>query len=139
VIIPTQTIGYFCLVAGACMVAGWWVAFRNRSYLLLLGLFFLMLGTSVIVGDRLQTGQLPPLWRWVLRVTIAVALLALVAAVVTAVREARRRMEEVREHYRAASEALMEIARAKEQQRRDTQDGRAGKPEQSQSNQDGPS
>lgn len=138
-ILPTQTIGYYCLVAGACMVAGWWIAFRNRPYLLLLGLFFLALGASVIVGDRLQTGAASPAWRWVLRVAIVVALLALVAAVVTAVQEARRRMEEVRQHYRAASEALMEIARAKEQQRPGAQEERAAKPEQGKSNQDGQS
>jgi len=42
-----------------------------------------------------------------------------VIAVVLATQETRRRIREMREHYRAAAEALAEMARAKEQQLRD--------------------
>lgn len=114
------------------MVAGWWVAFRNRTYLLLLGIFFLFLAASLIVGDRLQTGELGVAWRNVVRVTLTLSLLSLLAAVVAAVQETRQRLREVRQHYQAATEALLEITRAQELKRQQAQE------QQSEATQDAP-
>lgn len=119
--IPAQTIGYLCLLAGLSMIVGWWVAFRNRPYLLSLGIFFAALAASLIISDRLQPGATSPALLWALRAVVAVAALAFVTAVVLAVQETRRRIQEIKEHYHAAAEALTEITRAKEQQLRQGQ------------------
>jgi prepilin signal peptidase PulO-like enzyme (type II secretory pathway) len=118
-LISTQTIGYYCLVAGLSMIAGWWIAFRNRPYLLSLGIFFAALAAALIIGDRMVPGVDAPGLRWALRGAVAAAAVAFVIAVVLATQETRRRIREMREHYRAAAEALAEMARAKEQQLRD--------------------
>ena len=120
--ISAQTIGYYCLVAGLSMLAGWWIAFRNRPYLLSLGVFFVALAAALIIGDRMVPGVNAPGLRWALRAAVAVAVVAFVIAVVLATQETRRRIREMREHYRAAADALAEMARAKEQQLRDKQE-----------------
>ncbi len=120
--IPAQTIGYYCLVAGVSMIAGWWIAFRNRPYLLSLGIFFAALAAALIVSDRTKFGPPSPALQWVFLAAVGVAVVAFVAAVVLAVQETRRRIHETREHYRAAADALAEMARAKEQQLRDKQE-----------------
>jgi len=121
-LISAQTIGYYCLVAGLSMLAGWWIAFRNRPYLLSLGVFFVALAAALIIGDRMVPGVNAPGLRWALRAAVAVAVVAFVIAVVLATQETRRRIREMREHYRAAADALAEMARAKEQQLRDKQE-----------------
>ena len=116
-----EVIGYYCLVAGASMVAGWWIAFRNRPYLLSLGVFFLALAASLMIWGRASTGPITVRVLWALRGTVGAAVIAFVVAVAQAVKETQQRLREVREHYQAAARALAEVARAKEQQLRQSQ------------------
>ncbi len=117
--IPAQTIGFYCLVAGLSMLAGWWIAFRNRPYLLSLGISFLALAAALIISDRARFGPPSPALQGVFLASVGVAVLAFLVAAVLAVQETRRRIHEMREHYRAAAEALAEMARSKEQQLQD--------------------
>ncbi len=113
-----QTIGYFCLIAGASMLAGWWTTFRNRPYVGLLGGFFVALAASLMIANRLETGPVSPALKLGWWVAVVLAGLLLLGAFVMAVKESRARLREVREHYRAASEALVAMARAQEELRR---------------------
>ena len=119
--ISPQVIGYYCLIAGASMVAGWWLAFRNRTYLLSLGIFFLALAASLIIWGRASTGPITARVLWSLRCTVGAAAIAFVMSVAQAVKETRQRLREVREHYRAAAQALTDVTQAKERQLRQSQ------------------
>jgi hypothetical protein len=118
-VIPAQTIAYLCIVVGLSMIAGWWTAFRNRPYLGLLGASFLVLATYLIVRERVAAN---PAIVWVQIAALAIYAVLVVAAVVAAVQESRRRLAEVREHFRAAEEGFVAMMEA--EQRR-----RAAKPE----------
>jgi hypothetical protein len=104
------------LTAGLSMVAGWVTAFRNRSYLGLLGLALLGVSGALLCASKAKEMKdmglpAPKL------VTATHGLLALAAvlglcALVTAVQETRRRIRELQEGHRAEEEALLEIMRA---------------------------
>jgi len=126
---PPQTIAYLCLVVGLSMVAGWVVAFRNRPYLGLLGLSFLSLAGYVLAREAVRRAQearlSAPGLTWLEVAALVATLLLFVASFWAAVQESRRRMREVREHFRAAEDAfttLMEAERRKaEREERDNQ------------------
>ncbi len=124
---PTSTIAYFCVIAGLSMLVGWWTTFRNRPYLGLLGGFFLVLAAVVAIGVRLQDGERGRLLLWGWWAAVAVGAVLLGAAFVTAGQESRRRIQEVREHYRAAEEAMVEMARLQQEKLRQPPTGTEGK------------
>jgi hypothetical protein len=121
-------IGWYCIVAGLSMLAGWLVAFRNRPYLGALGVFFLALAASLMIYDRAGGASLAvagragtaiaPGMKWALRGTVLLAVIAFISAVVMAVQETRQRLRDVRIHYQAAAEALMAMSQAKDEQLR---------------------
>jgi hypothetical protein len=99
--------------AGLCMVAGWFAAFRNRSYLGLLGLAFLTLSSFLWVGGKAQDlGVHKHQMLLLARVLFAVCLLFFLLAGLAALRETARRMRDIRDSYRAAEEAMLEIMQA---------------------------
>ncbi len=126
--LSAQLIAYFCIVTGLSMVAGWWVAFRNRPYLGLLGASFLVLAAYLMARQHALTaqaaGQADPVMRWVQVAALAVYVVLVIAAVRAALQESRRRMAEVREHFRAAEEGLMAMMEA-ERRRREAQQAKA--------------
>ena len=111
----SQTIAYYCLIAGASMLVGWWTAFRNRPYLAYLGGFFISLAGVIAIGNRLGEGEKTAQLKWEWWCAVAVAGALFLAAFVTAVQESFRRVKEMREHYRAAAEAMLEMTRMKEE------------------------
>ena len=131
-------IGWYCVVTGVSMLAGWFVAFRNRPYLAALGVFFLALAASLMIYDKAGGASLAvagkagtaiaPGMKWALRGTILLAVAAFVAAVVLAVRETQQRMRDVRAHYQAAAEALMAMNQVREQKRREGEQGAPPEP-----------
>ncbi len=124
--ISAQVIAYLCIVVGLSMVAGWWVAFRNRPYLGLLGLSFLALAAYLAARERVAVAKAAGATDLMMvRVEIAALVVCaalFVAATIAAVQESRRRLAEVREHFRAAEEGLMAMMEA-EQRRRAAKSG----------------
>lgn len=104
------------ITAGLSLVAGWLTAFRNRSYLGLLGLAFLSLAGFVLCGAKAKEakdmGVVIPSLVISAQALLALAAVLVLAALVAAVRETRRRIRELQESHRAAEEALLEIFRA---------------------------
>jgi ABC-type Fe3+ transport system permease subunit len=101
---------------GLCLTAGWIAGFRNRSYVGWLGLAFLALAGFLLALGKAQAarefgGDSSPFG------TIATVLLVLgialfLVALVAAVRETSRRLQELRESHEAAAEGLLELLRA---------------------------
>jgi|GEM_PF-1946795 hypothetical protein len=112
-------------VLGLSMLAGWFTGFRNRAYLGWLGLAFLLLSAAILTSARAaaakELGGSEPSMGLLTGVLFAVALAAFVLALVSAVRETGRRIQEIRERHAAAEEALLEIVRAQ----RDRDGGKA--------------
>ena len=102
--------------AGLCMVAGWITAFRNRGYLGLLGVAFLLLaGFLLALGSARATqgtGEGSDQMVLLSRVLLAACILSFVLAIVNAARETSRRLREIRQGYREAEEAMLEIVKA---------------------------
>ncbi|MCJ7822873.1 MAG: hypothetical protein MUQ26_07350, partial [Armatimonadetes bacterium] len=102
--------------AGLCMVAGWITAFRNRGYLGLLGVAFLMLAGFLLALGRARatqdTGEASDQIILLSRVLLAVCILAFTLAIVSAARETSRRLREIRQGYREAEEAMLDIVKA---------------------------
>jgi len=108
-------------LAGLCMVAGWVTAFRNRAYLGWLGFAFVCLSGFLWTGSRARDLGVPDNRQMLLlaRVLLGVCLLSFALAGVAAVRETTRRLREIRDGYRAAEEALVEIVRASREKEED--------------------
>jgi len=102
--------------AGLCMVAGWVTAFRNRGYLGLLGAAFLLLAGFLLALGRARAtqeiGEASDQMVLLSRVLLAACILSFLLAIVSAARETSRRLREVRQGYREAEEAMLEIVRA---------------------------
>jgi len=102
--------------AGLCMVAGWATAFRNRGYLGLLGVAFLVLaGFLLVLGmarGTQETGEANAQMVLLSRVLLAACILLFLLAVVSAARETARRLREIRTGYREAEEAMLDIVKA---------------------------
>jgi len=117
----SQVIRYFCMVVGLSMVAGWWVAFRNRRYLGLMGASFLTLAVYLGARERVAMAKaagvinLPMTWLEIGALVICVALF--IGATMDAVQESRRRLAEVREHFQAAVVGFMEMMEAEQKRR----------------------
>lgn len=116
--ISAQVIAYLCIVVGLSMIAGWWGAFRNRPYLGLLGASFLVLAAYLGLQQKVDAAQdagvTNPALVWAQIGALAVCVALFIAATIAAVQESRRRLAEVREHFRAAEEgfiAMMEAER----------------------------
>jgi len=111
-----QAVATLLIVAGLSMVAGWAVAFRNRYYLALLGLFFLTLAGALLAADKVrhaqQFGASEPGLATLAKALFISAAVFMALALVAAVQEVRRRLAEMRESYRAAEEAFMAMAQA---------------------------
>ena len=90
--------------------------FRNRYYLGLLGLAFLALAGALLAAQKVDAARQfdasAPTAAALARALLPAAVLFFIAALVAAVYEVRQRLAEMRESYRAAEEALMEITRA---------------------------
>jgi TRAP-type C4-dicarboxylate transport system permease small subunit len=118
-------------LVGLSMVAGWLSAFRNRAYLGLLGLAFLMLSGSLLAADRASAmqalgGPADPKMALAATVLLAGCVVSFAAALLAALRETARRVREVRERHEAAEQAMLEMIRAsqeREQQERPAEDG----------------
>ena len=120
---PPQTLGYLCSLVGLSMIAGWWIAFRNRPYLLLLGLFFMSLSTFLVLTGRLQTGPITEGVKAARWIALSVGIIFFIGALIFAVQESKRRFQEMREHYQAAADALVAMTQAelqRQQQRQET-------------------
>ena len=119
--ISAQVIAYLCIVVGLSMVAGWWVAFRNRPYLGLLGLSFLTLAAYLVSREKVAAakaaGATNVTMVWVEIAALVICAALFVAATIAAVQESKRRMAEVREHFRAAEEGLMAMMEAEKRRR----------------------
>lgn len=105
---------------GLCLAAGWVTGFRNRAYVGLLGLAFLLLAGSLFAAGRVEEIQ-PEETEANLYRLAAVGLLltsaaAFALAAVSAVRETLRRLRELREEHEAAAEAMLEMFRARREQ-----------------------
>jgi len=102
--------------AGLCMVAGWITAFRNRGYLGLLGVAFLILaGFLLALGSARasqETGEASDQMVLLSRVLLVACVLSFVLAIVSAARETSRRLREIRRGYREAEEAMLEVIKA---------------------------
>lgn len=102
--------------AGLCMVAGWVTAFRNRGYLGLLGASFLLLAGFLLALGKARAihemGEASDQMVLLSRVLLAACILSFLLAVVSAARETSRRLREVRQGYREAEEAMLEIVKA---------------------------
>lgn len=102
--------------AGLCMVAGWITAFRNRGYLGLLGVAFLLLAGFLLALGRARAtqemGEASDQMVLLSRVLLAACILSFLLSIVTAARETSRRLREVRQGYREAEEAMLEIVKA---------------------------
>jgi hypothetical protein len=102
---------------GACMLAGFLSAFRNRGYLGWLGLAFLSFSGSLLAADR--AGQARALgadgasMALLAKILLAFCLLCFLLALVFAVRETARRLRDIREQHQAAADALLAMARAR--------------------------
>jgi hypothetical protein len=77
---------------GVCWLVGWFQNFRERFYLLFLGLAFLMLGVDVL---------LPREFAVVKQVLLGLSTLSTLAAIVLAVLETRSRLAELAQRRRA--------------------------------------
>jgi hypothetical protein len=122
----SHLISYACLITGLSMLAGWWVAFRNRPYLGLLGLSFLSLAGYVMAREAVAQAVASltpnPLMGWVEIAALVICVMLFAAATVAAVKESQRRMREVREHFRAVEEGLMAMLE-EERRRKQNKDG----------------
>jgi hypothetical protein len=102
--------------AGLCMVAGWVTAFRNRGYLGLLGVAFLILAGFLLVLGRAratqETGAASAQMVLLSRVLLAACILSFLLAVISAARETARRLREIRTGYREAEEAMLDMVKA---------------------------
>lgn len=102
--------------AGLCMVAGWVTAFRNRGYLGLLGAAFLLLAGFLLALGRARAtqemGEASDQMVLLSRALLAACILSFLLAIVSAARETSRRLREVRQGYREAEEAMLEIVKA---------------------------
>lgn len=102
--------------AGLCMVAGWVTAFRNRGYLGLLGVAFLLLAGFLLALGRAratqETGEATDQMVLLSRVLLAACMLSFVLAIVSAARETSRRLREIRGGYREAEEAMLDMVKA---------------------------
>ena len=112
------------------MLAGWITAFRNRSYLGWLGAFFMSLSGYLIAYDSGQSarsvGLEPGGAVLAQKAFLVVCAIALVLAVVAAVRETLRRIREIQAGQRAAEEAMLAVMQASLEKEKETgQGGRA--------------
>ena len=130
--ISSQLIAYFCIVVGLSAIAGWVVAFRNRPYLGLVGLAFLSLAAYLGARAKVEAARiagLPSLaMSWVEIGALVVCAALFVAATIAAVQESRRRLAEVREHFRAAEEGFVAMMEAERQRREEQCAGGASAP-----------
>lgn len=112
----TQLVAGLTAFAGLCMVAGWATAFRNRGYLGLLGVAFLLLaGFLLALGmarDAQEIGEATGQMVLASRLLLAACILSFLLAVVSAARETTRRLREIRTGYREAEEAMLEMVKA---------------------------
>jgi hypothetical protein len=112
----TQLVAGLTAFAGLCMVAGWVTAFRNRGYLGLLGVAFLLLaGFLLVLGmarAAQEIGEASGQMLLLSRGLLAACILSFVLAVVSAARETARRLREIRTGYREAEEAMIEMVKA---------------------------
>jgi len=97
-------------------VAGWVTAFRNRGYLGLLGVAFLILAGFLLVLGRAraapETGEVSAQMVLLSRVLLAACILSFLLAVISAARETARRLREIRTGYREAEEAMLDMVKA---------------------------
>ncbi len=111
-----QVAASLLVVLGLSMVAGWVTVFRNRYYLGSLGIAFLALAGALMAGNKVKLaaefGASEPGLAVVGRVLLIAAAAFGALALILAVQETRRRMAEMRESYRAAEEALIEMVEA---------------------------
>jgi len=128
--VPPGTIAYFCILAGLSMLAGWWTVFRNRPYLAFLGGFFLSLAAVLTIGGRIEAGEKTAAMKWGWWAAVGVAAVLITAAFYTAVQESRAKLREMREHYRAAADAMLEMARIQQELARRRQEEAKGEPQQ---------
>jgi len=110
---------------GICLIAGWVTGFRNRSYVGLLGLAFVVLAGFPIAlakageaHDLGLSGSGLRLTAWVL---LLVSVGAFLLAAIAAVRETARRLREVRESHEEAAQGLLELVRASREREEETQ------------------
>jgi ABC-type Fe3+ transport system permease subunit len=110
---------------GICLLAGWVTGFRNRSYVGLLGLAFIGLSGFLLAAARARAaqeiGRPEPAMATLARVLLFVWLAALLLSAVSAVREAARRLREVRESHEEAAQGLLELVRASRERGEETQ------------------
>jgi len=111
-----QVAASLLIVLGLSMVAGWVTVFRNRYYLGSLGIAFLALAGALLAGNKVnlaaEFGASEPGLAALGRVLLVAAAVFGAFALVFAVQETRRRIAEIKESYRAAEEALVEMVRA---------------------------
>ena len=126
---PPQIIAYLCLIVGLSMVAGWFLAFRSRPYLGLLGLAFLTLFAYIriwlAVGEAHEAKLAAPGLEWLGLGVLVVTAGLFLAAFWAAVQESRRRIREARERFRAAEAAMLamlEAERKKKTKQKDTEE-----------------
>ena len=94
---------------GLCLLLGWVQVYRDRRYLLWLAIAFLSLGSNLWLPRGEYVGPR--------RVLLAVTLVTLIAAVVEAIVETRRRLARIRAQHRAREEALLEMVKASAQKK----------------------
>jgi len=115
-------------IVGICMVAGWITAFRNRAYLGLLGIAFLILAGSLLALGKARAAQEigGPSAQIVLlaRILLAACMLSFLLAAVAAVRETARRLREIRASYREAEDAVLEMVKASLEKEGDSESSR---------------
>jgi len=113
---PAQLAAAFAGFVGICMVVGWLTAFRNRAYLGWLGFAFLTFSGSLLSASRANQdralGIANPQLALLAKVFLAACLLCFLFAVIAAVRETSRRLQDIRARHQAAEEALLSMIQA---------------------------
>jgi hypothetical protein len=113
---------------GLCLLAGWVTGFRHRAYVGWLGLAFCVLAGFLLALGRVREaeaiGGSDPRMAMLVKVLLFVWVGALLLAAGTAVAETLRRLRELRNGHQEAAEALLEMVRARREQREEP-DGEA--------------
>jgi hypothetical protein len=106
---------------GVCLVAGWATGFRHRAYVGWLGLAFLALAGLLLALGRVREaeaiGGSDPRMAMLVKVLLVVWVGALLLAAGTAIGETLRRLRALRNGHQQAAEALLEMVRARREQR----------------------
>jgi len=103
-------------LVGACLVAGWLSAFRNRAYLGWLGFAFLSFSASLLAANKASMdralGTTNPHMALLAKVLLVACAVCFVVALVAAVQETSRRLRDIRSRHQAAEEAMLAMIRA---------------------------